>query len=1053
MILRSVWGKLFALTVALIVVATCPVIAQSPSDLPTPDALESEAEGLSRQWNQAALRRAADIYLQASNAWELQGDHGRAADSLREAAEANLILGDPIKAEGHLHSALQIASKGGDQAAKVRVLGLLSQLTLKNSKTVEAESYMREASTLASFIAEPCAKAAASTAAADLSYAAYKLRDSIEQATEALPNWQTCGDVGKEIETLSMLGYSYAGIDETRTALNYVDRALTRSIDVGEVRLEAVSRFQMGFIFLLLNEPQKALETCRRAESLFPADMDLIEKARLSNGIAAIYNVYGDWESSLIYTKRALELFREENYSKGELAASNALINLSFLNNDPDSAFNYLSKVKELSNLLDDDFYIATSYEYVGNHYFADKDDANAKIFFGQALTLMRRSGFKKGLSSVLSKLGSIAARRGKYSDATKYFDESLELSRQIGDGFGESGTLAEIAKLESAKGSGDNPLDLIEQSISLTESLSSKVFDAQLKREYFASYFDRYESYVSILMKQEAASPGNGYSERALAAAERSKARVLLENILISEAESVNGANPEAVQREKEIRREINSKSDRLAEMLAEKGNAADTQQISGEITELRNQVGEITASLKNSSPIYSSLRDPEPFDPGKFQREVLDDNSVFLEFSLGSEQSYLWVIGKSEITHYFLPPRDQIELKVTKMVGLVRSRERRRDESIESYTRRVEAADRDYSVISQELSREILGSAAETIRGKRLIIAPDGRLNYLPFGALPFPNSTSGEPLIATNEVAYAPSASMLSLLRSTGTKERPVRAKDLMVFADPVFTASDERLTGREPDQSIFETSLALLRSGDSIKDLGRLPASQTEAVSVTKIFGNSTIASGFSANRERVLNGDLANYRVIHFATHGILNEKHPELSGILLSLFDDNGKASEGFIREQDIYGLGLNADLVVLSACSSGVGKEVRGEGTLSLNSAFLQAGARSVVSSLWKVDDNATEQLMRHFYHALANGGLTPAQALRFAQLELSKDARYSSPFYWAAFTIQGDSGSKLAFSSRNWNYIVVGAGLVLIAVFLVLWVRRSYRRRVTRR
>lgn len=1045
---RTAFVSIFVILIAASV--RIPVCAVGDGRLPDPD--ETRAQQLRGQWNRTSLQQAVELYAAASKNREIGGELVRAAADLRESAEIELIMGDPKSADARLRLALQIATRSGDTVERVRVLGLLSQVALKNSEVDSADRFLKEAVSLSSGAGQPCAVAAAQTAAADLSYSKYKLKDSIGQSLEALKNWQLCGDGTKEIETLTSLGYAYAGMDETQTALKYVEQALSNSIAIGSVRSQAISRFQLGFIYLLLNEPQKALETCRRAEAIFPDDMDFIERARLSNGIAAIYSIYGDWESSLIYTKRALELFRKENYDKGELATTNSLINLSFLNNDPKSAFEYLGRVAELSRQLKDDFYIATAYEYVGNHYFEKKDDPNAAIFYGRSLALMRKAGFKKGIANTLSKLGSIAMRRGNYTSATDYLNESLEISRAIRDGFGESGTLCEMAKLASVKGNSAQSLDLIQRSISVTESLSSKVYDAQLKREYFSSYFDRYEIYIGMLVKQEAESPGSGSAEKALIAAERTKARVLLENMSFSEADAIKGADPESIQQENAIRRLLNSKADKLTNMLADKGDTADVQKLSEEITELRNQLGETTARLKNSSLIYSSIRDPDPFDAKRFQREVLDDDSVFLEFSLGSENSYLWLIGKYEIAHYVLLRRDQIEPKVSKLLELLRSRERLSDETIDSYNTRVDSADSEYSAIAQDLSNDLLGQVADKIAGKRLIISPDGRLGYLPFAALPLPNSAAGESLITTNEIVYTPSASMLSFLQTTAKTKRPPPTKDLMVFADPVFASGDERLTGKERGTGILQTNFAMLRSGDSIKDLDRLPESQTEARSIAEILRNSTIASGFSANRESVLNTDLANYRVIHFATHGILNEKHPELSGILLSLFDENGNASEGFIREQDIYGLDLNADLVVLSACNSGVGKEVRGEGIMSLNSAFLQAGARSVVSSLWKVDDNATEILMRNFYQTMADGGHSPAQALRAAQLELSKDVRYRSPFYWAAFTIHGDSGSALNFTTGNRTGLSTGFGLAAICTLFVLLVIYYRRKKINR-
>jgi CHAT domain-containing protein len=164
-----------------------------------------------------------------------------------------------------------------------------------------------------------------------------------------------------------------------------------------------------------------------------------------------------------------------------------------------------------------------------------------------------------------------------------------------------------------------------------------------------------------------------------------------------------------------------------------------------------------------------------------------------------------------------------------------------------------------------------------------------------------------------------------------------------------------------------------------------------------------------AMGFQASRATAMRSDLADYRIVHFATHGFLNDEHPELSGVVLSLFDNKGQAQEGFLRLHDIYNLNLPVDLVVLSACNTGLGKEVKGEGLIGLTRGFMYAGASSVVASLWKVDDEATAELMRLFYGYMLRAGLSPAAALRKAQVSMSHQKRWQSPYFWAGFVIQG--------------------------------------------
>jgi CHAT domain-containing protein len=204
-----------------------------------------------------------------------------------------------------------------------------------------------------------------------------------------------------------------------------------------------------------------------------------------------------------------------------------------------------------------------------------------------------------------------------------------------------------------------------------------------------------------------------------------------------------------------------------------------------------------------------------------------------------------------------------------------------------------------------------------------------------------------------------------------------------------------------------------------------------------------------AVGFAANRERVLGDELTGYRIVHFATHGLINNERPDLSGIVLSLYDEEGRSRNGFLRLNDIYNLQLPADLIVLSACSTGLGKEVKGEGLIGLTRGFMYAGASSVVASLWKVDDEATAQLMKHFYEAMFGKGLTPAAALRDAQLVMSRDQRWQSPYFWAGFVIQGRYDKEVAphggmFLTQAGVAVTVGFLVVLILTVIIIAGRR---------
>jgi CHAT domain-containing protein len=335
-----------------------------------------------------------------------------------------------------------------------------------------------------------------------------------------------------------------------------------------------------------------------------------------------------------------------------------------------------------------------------------------------------------------------------------------------------------------------------------------------------------------------------------------------------------------------------------------------------------------------------------------------------------------------------------------------------------------------------SNELSAILLKPVASELGHKRILIVADGALHYLPFAMLPVPNEqASFTPLVVEHEVVTLPSASVLALIRKELNGRKPA-PKSLAILADPVFDKTDERLRLRNSintrrrtstdlrqsemnvarrDAAVFDSSRRALRDFNDQEignGIARLPFSRREAEAImgSASTKDAMLALGFRANRATATAPELSQYRIVHFATHGLLNSKHPELSGILLSLYDDAGKHEDGFLQLPEIYNLNLPADLVVLSACQTALGKDIRGEGLVGLTRGFMYAGAARVVASLWQIDDAATADLMGEFYRAMLKEGMRPAEALRAAQVHMWKQKQWSSPYYWAAFTLQGE-------------------------------------------
>jgi CHAT domain-containing protein len=330
------------------------------------------------------------------------------------------------------------------------------------------------------------------------------------------------------------------------------------------------------------------------------------------------------------------------------------------------------------------------------------------------------------------------------------------------------------------------------------------------------------------------------------------------------------------------------------------------------------------------------------------------------------------------------------------------------------------------------------------------------EGALQYLQFEALPAPGTESGTPsyLIETNEVVVLPSMSTLLTMRA----ERSHAAspgKVVAVIADPVFQQQDERVKKREFAETTAHAASSPIDQ-QAPEDLSRdggpsrlvYASEEADAISEAAPWGTTMIAKGFDANRETAMSSRVGEYQIVHFATHGFLDSEHPDWSGIVLSKVDQNGARKSGLLTLPDIYSLDLSAELTVLSACQTALGKEIKGEGLVGLSYSFMSAGSKSVVASLWKVDDRATSVLMGDFYNSMLQKGLPPVAALRGAKLKMIQDKRSNQPYYWAGFVFQGDYESRINVESNS--RLLIGLGLLLLVVIssgLIVFLKRRGR------
>ncbi|MGE5199126.1 MAG: CHAT domain-containing protein, partial [Rhodospirillaceae bacterium] len=434
---------------------------------------------------------------------------------------------------------------------------------------------------------------------------------------------------------------------------------------------------------------------------------------------------------------------------------------------------------------------------------------------------------------------------------------------------------------------------------------------------------------------------------------------------------------------------------------------------QFAREYRDLEIGYNALDAEIRSKSPRYAALAKPRPLTLAQVQQSILDPDTMLLAFALGEARSYLWAVSKDRYSVHELPPgaeigqvAQQVYARATARLALTGTPAERKQMAEEN--------DFLFGEQAAHLSDVLFGPVAGDLAGKRLVVVADGPLQYVPFAALPEPGRAAAAlPLIEGHEVVSLPSASALAVMRREAAG-RAMPPGSVAVLGDPVFERDDPRLRAvlRALGQPAGPASAAARPPAGTSLRLARLAATRLEARAIVEAAGpeRSLVRLGFDASRDTAMSPELDRYRVVHFATHGVLDNDNPGMSGIMLSLFDGRGRPQDGFLRLHDIYGMSLPAELVVLSACSTALGRQVDGEGLVGVVRGFMYAGAKRVVASLWKVDDEATGELMRRFYEGMFRKGLSPAAALREAQTGLRRQPRWQAPFYWAAFSLQGE-------------------------------------------
>ncbi len=744
--------------------------------------------------------------------------------------------------------------------------------------------------------------------------------------------------------SLSGQGLAHKRRGDYFLAVTLYSQALALCRELGDSYCEAELLHNLGTCYTNLGELQVAKDALNDALETWSSPWG---RSITLTAIATIHDLEGEHETAIEQLRRAFAL----RHADPEVEAETRL----------------RGKATTLDRL-------ATALKAVGRM-------EDARRAYEASLSIWQKVGPSASVAVVSDNLGWLYVDWQQPEAARRHLERALSLFEHHERPHEVAHTLMGLAHAHHQLGDLVTASAAVKEAIEIIESLRSTSYSQLLRTSFLAARQPYYELYIDILMQRHEAQPSAGFDSSALQAAERFKARSLLDLLHEERAALRQGTDEELLQLEERLHREMSVKDRERLELLHA---GSPTEEIARVEKERRGLILRYE-DLRAQARAEVGAAPPLPITPGQMQG-FLDDDTLLLVYALGEERSFLWSVSREEITPFRLPGRETIESLARKTYDWLQ-RSDQRDARGEGR----EAAGR--------LSEMLLSPLGKALNDQRLVVVADGWLHYIPFAALAFSDS---RPLNLDHEIVMLPSASVLAALRRRAADREPA-PKRLAVVADPVFGLDDPRRGAATKDGARGNSRMPV---PDRLEHSAKEAASILELVTPEERFG----ALGFDASRRMVLGGDLDRYRIVHFAVHGEIDDQRPEYSHLVLSLLDRQGRPQDGRLYLHEIDGLRLPAELVVLSACNTALGKRVRGEGIVGLTRGFMYAGASSVVVSLWYVSDVATAELMARFYRELLVAGRTPAAALRAAQAWIRQTPRWQAPYFWAGFVLQGE-------------------------------------------
>ena len=837
--------------------------------------------------------------------------------------------------------------------------------------------------------------------------------------------------------------------------------SLAKKLDSKEHELKCLR--QLSYTYLEINSLQEFATQNENALKIAQNLNHKIEEERALINLGLFYQKLDNYYKALNYYEEALQIARSTNQKADESACLNNIGTIYKNIGEYEDSLNYLFKAFEIDKEMDIDIYMAMDLNNIGTVYWFMGMESNknsyldrALFYYGDALRLAKKAGHKKteikilnniasvhsqlkeyntadehyksalieaenikdfeAMGMILNNLGIIYYNQGNYEESNKYYQRAIDLALEFPGGAILWEAYLERAKTLEKQNNLSAAVDSYKNSIQIIEDIRSQLKLEEHKASFLGTdkRIQAYQNLIQLLATLHESHPDKNYGQEAFNYLERGKARVFLDSLEISKVDIFQGLDSKLQNQEKDIMRNISNVYNKL---LAAELSPEEKTNIYEQLKNYEHELEMLKREIRSKSPAYADLKYPKIVSLNEAQK-LLNKNTAFFAYSLGEDKSHAFVVTKKDFKTFPIPSKTDLKELVADYMKIITDKN-----------------SNDFGLGYKLYSSLILPGLTKKI--KRIIFIPDDILHFLPFETLNT-DQNSASWLLNTIEIAYTPSITSLQKIiekKKTNGSRRPM---DIIAIGDPDFGSFENGDDKSTNFRDFFSTNTF---------SFDRLEYSGTEVNKVSSLFKAKKTHTLLRerASEDLLKKQNLTDYKIIHFATHSVIDNKNPVRSSILLSLDDD--PQEDGLLQMREIYNLSLNSDLVTLSSCQTGLGQLIKGEGIEGINRAFFYAGASSVLMSLWPVNDQATYQLMERFYMHLRSSE-SIAGALRKAKLELSSSKVLSHPYYWAGFVISGKT-NHVIFPKTSKQMPLLGFSFLFVGWIFFVSVRRRRSQR----